>query len=398
MTLIRTFMLVLLLLASAVVTFAQSEQGAKATPSPDPTVTVSIFNKGMRFTALGHVGQMRLEVFNASGEALYNSEFQAGNVRDWAVADRRGQTLPDGSYVCVVTVRDLSGKLNLKQGTVLVQSGYAALKLGDSEQSGALESQKGLVPVSDDNGPAVGLVVHNGVDGQIVSTRGGLSFRLGNFFGATDKEAMRLTPAGNLGIGITDPTVKLDVDGLIRASGGVIFPDGSIQLSAASKTLGAPSLRLDQPAKIPIAVQEQFAPQVSGTGTQNRLAKFTDSAGTVGDSVVTDTGFLSIDSSSNPQAAGSGTLVIQGNVNKERIELRSAGTTPGPALQGKGFGGTIGSPTATVANSDLFIIGGSGHNGSGLVLFNAGTLKIKAEQDWTGTANGAYINFETTPS
>src|SRR5262249_1187525 len=141
-----------------------------------------------------------------------------------------------------------------------------------------------------------------------------------------------------------------------------------------------------------------FEPQTSGTGTQDKLAKWTDNAGTLGNSIVSDTGFLTIDSSSNPQPPGFGTLIIEGSANKERIELRSAGAVPGPALQGKGFGGTIAAPTATLANSDLFIIGGSGHNGTSLVTFNAGTIKIKAEENWTGTANGAFINFETTAS
>src|SRR5262249_5745065 len=154
-------------------------------------------------------------------------------------------------------------------------------------------------------------------------------------------------------------------------------PDGSVQLSAARKTLGAASLGS---ANLGSASQgagqagrEHLGPQAKGAGTQKKMGKWTDSAGAVGESGVNDKGILEIDSSSKPQPAGLGTLVIQGNVNKERIELRSAGAVPGPALQGKGFGGTIGAPTATVANSDLFIIAGSGHNGSGLVTFNAGT-------------------------
>ena len=44
--------------------------------------------------------------------------------------------------------------------------------------------------------------------------------------------------------------------------------------------------------------------------------------------MVTDTGHLTIDSGSKIQAAGLGTLIIQGNVNKERVELRSAGAAP----------------------------------------------------------------------
>src|SRR5215207_3059381 len=111
MTIIRTFMLALLLLAGIVVTFAQSEQAGKSTAPSATAVTVSISAKGIRFTALGSVGQMRLEVFNTntSGDPLYSSEFKAGNIQDWALKDNFGQTLLDGSYLCVVTVRDMSG-------------------------------------------------------------------------------------------------------------------------------------------------------------------------------------------------------------------------------------------------------------------------------------------------
>ena len=133
-------------------------------------------------------------------------------------------------------------------------------------------------------------------------------------------------------------------------------------------------------------------------GTTNKVAKFGAGGVADTDSSMTDIGHVIIDSSTNAQPAGFGSLIIEGQSNKERVELRSAGATPGPALQGKGFGGTIAAPTATLLNTDLFIIGGSGHNGSGLVTFNAGTVKIKAEQTWTMAANGSYINFETTPS
>jgi len=254
MATMRTFFLAVLLIGGAEVTFAQSDATKTGAP-PDPTVTVSISDKGVRFAALGGVGQMRLEVFNASGESLYNSDFQSGNVRDWALEDKLGQPLADGSYLCVVTFRDLSGRLGIKQGTVLVHSGQASLKLSESQQIGAIEPDKSLAAVSDSNAPAVTLAAHDGTDGALVSTRGGLSFRLGDFFGGLDKESMRLTPEGNLGIGITHPQTRLDVDGLIRTSGGIMFSDGTIQTTAATGTNARPGggqlqpPRRDKPGK-----------------------------------------------------------------------------------------------------------------------------------------------------
>lgn len=44
---------------------------------------------------------------------------------------------------------------------------------------------------------------------------------------------------GNVGIGVTSPTAKLDVDGAIRSmQGGFIFPDGTVQATAASGSAG----------------------------------------------------------------------------------------------------------------------------------------------------------------
>ncbi|HMG36911.1 MAG TPA: hypothetical protein VKM94_23475 [Blastocatellia bacterium] len=394
-----SFLLIFSVLRAAVA----QEGGLRAVQHPDVTVTSSALGGRVRFTAPSSVVQIRLEIYNSAGRKLFDNEVRGGNVLDWHLQDGQAQALTDDSYLCAVTVKSVSGKLTQRIGTVKVEKSSATVQPVDAAQLtaqqaqaiGPLEEDASLTVMKEDDNQTATVIAHNGEEGQITRGKGALSFRVGDFFSGKDSEQMRLTAEGNLGIGESNPQAKLDVAGRIRSSEGIIFPDGSIQLSAARKTLGAPSLKPGQSGK---PGQENFEPQTSGTGTQDKLAKWTDNAGTLGNSIVSDTGFLTIDSSSNPQPPGFGTLIIEGSANKERIELRSAGAVPGPALQGKGFGGTIGVPTATLANSDLFIIGGSGHNGSGLVPFNAGTIKIKAEQNWTPSANGSYINFETTPS
>lgn len=273
MTIIRTFMLVLLLFAGALVNFAQTEQADKASAAPDSTITVSISARGVRFVALGQVKQMRLEVFGAGGEAVYRSEFAAGNVRDWTLDDKQGTSLPDGSYLCVITVRDVSGRMEMKQGTVLVQGGQASLKLGGGSRVGAVEPEKSLAPVADGAAPALTVVAHDGQDGQVISNKGALTFRTGDFFGGSDREQMRLTEDGRLGLGTQNPQATLDVAGTVRAQGGIVFNDGTALTSAGKAG------RVN-------ASTGDVEPNVAGTGTANFISKWTDSAGTLANSAI----------------------------------------------------------------------------------------------------------------
>src|SRR5215213_864884 len=135
----RNFTLSLLLSTlAAAITLAQEPQDVRPAATAS-TVTLSISDKGVRFAVLGTIKQIRLEVFNEAGDSLYNSSFQAGNVRDWNIKDKRGLPLPDGTYLCVVTYREVSGAVGLKQGRLLVQAGRPSFQLEVGEKAGAAE-------------------------------------------------------------------------------------------------------------------------------------------------------------------------------------------------------------------------------------------------------------------
>ncbi|MDT7541980.1 MAG: hypothetical protein QOE33_1884, partial [Acidobacteriota bacterium] len=277
----RNFTLGLLLsLSIATVAFAQTTVPSKRPAPTDQTVTVSISVKGVRFSALGEVGQMRVEAFDASGASVYNSDFQPGNVRDWALRDKNDAPLLDGSYLCVVTARGLSKRMSVRQGTITIEGGQASLQLGEGGQVADVEPEKSLTSVTAESAPATTLMAHNGRDGQVISTRGALTFRAGDFFGGKDQELMRLTPEGHLGIGTSDPQATLDVAGTLRARGGIVFDDGTVLKSAQ----GNGGLRS---TAMPGGTLSTAA---AGTGSQNRLAKWTDNAGNLGDSLLTEAG------------------------------------------------------------------------------------------------------------
>ena len=102
-------------------------------------------------------------------------------------------------------------------------------------------------------------------------------------------------------------------------------------------------------------------------------------------------------------APGVGMVQLQGNGNKERFELRSFGIVngQGPAIQGKGAGGTVAAPTHTLTNHVLLSIGGSGYEAdgtAGLVIGNSGLFQFRAEENWTTAGHGTFFVVQTTPS
>ncbi|MEO8435079.1 MAG: tail fiber domain-containing protein [Pyrinomonadaceae bacterium] len=250
-----------------------------------PLITAAATAKRVRFVSPGTVVQLRLEVYNETGQKVLDTELRGGNVLDWHLQDGAGERLAAGSYACVLTTKSLSGRLSQRVGTVTVDGTKAAVATAGAVQLSGPQQQAILQAgdtVEDNAGftvlqetEAITAVTHDGSGGQLNRTRGALSFRLGDFFAGKDTEQMRLTEEGNLGIGTNDPQARLDVAGTIRAGKGIEFADGTVQTTGLSG-------RKDTDGKL--------VPNVAGSGTQNRLAKWTDNSGTLGDSLLGETG------------------------------------------------------------------------------------------------------------
>src|SRR5262245_26871915 len=111
--------LALLVLSSASI----SAQDTRSLPAETPKtgnrlVLASTSDKAIRFTSLGELIQIRLEVIGSSGEALFDSGFKSANVIDWTLSDEQGRQLTDGSFLCIVSVRDSSNETVQKLATV----------------------------------------------------------------------------------------------------------------------------------------------------------------------------------------------------------------------------------------------------------------------------------------
>jgi len=262
---------------------AQPDNNVEQVSRPTSTVTAAATAERVRFTSPNTVVQLRLEVYDEAGQKLLDTEQRGGNVLDWHLQGGVGERVADGVYFCVLTSKNLSGRLSQKLGRVIVRgqlivvqtAAVAELNLRQAQTVGPIEiGDGGLTVMGAEAAPPVTLLAHNGNEAQLARTRGALTFRVGDFFSGTDTEQMRLTEEGSLGIGTTKPKVKLDVAGIIRAREGFMFSDGS-------------TLKVNEKGVLTRTIADGTPPNFVTT-TQNQLAKFTDNAGTVGDSVVTE--------------------------------------------------------------------------------------------------------------
>lgn len=296
MTAIRSFILgILLCLSASAVALAQTDSSKLPAPS-NLTVTLSLTANGVRFAAPSSVVKVQVEVFSNSGQSLFEASTR-GSVLDWTLQDGGGARLGNGSYLCVVTVKSLNGKLSQRIGTISVQDGRASLQAADAAQLslaqqqavGPLEENASISILPENETPATALLTHDGQDGQVTSTTGALTFRTGDLFAGTDKEQMRVTPEGNVGIGTTSPQAKLDVVGAIRTTKGIEFPDGTVQTTASQPQTKASNTKLS-PSAQSLSAADAPAP-ISGAGTTNQLAKWTDGPSNIlGSSVITESG------------------------------------------------------------------------------------------------------------
>ena len=293
-----------------------------------------------------------------------DSGFAGGNVMDWKWRAALEQSwFQDVDYLCVVTVKTLSGQLYQRQGMLSLRGGQASLHVLEGERlkaGPALDTSRvtqalevsgtdtgtPLTLVREGASQSVTVITHDGTDGQVTSTEGALTFRTGDVFSGNEKEQMRLTPDGRVGIGTDKPQATLDVAGSIRTTGGIQFPDGTVQttaLTARKATSGDPF------------------PNATGTGSQDKIAKWIDSIGTLGDSNVIELG----------GNVGIGTL------------------TPTQPLDVAGQIVTSGSQTLTTANKGVIEV-------TNTITNNAVSISaVRARNTFNG--NGNPIGFDVVP-
>jgi hypothetical protein len=312
---------------------AQNSAAAPASQTATPSVTASISAADtVRFAAPGQVLQIRLEIYSANGDVVSDSGMRAGNIVDWKTSDA-AQTLTDGQYLTVVTVRDFQGKFRQRLGGLTVQAGQLTLKnpaaseltaaqtqtlktRGQSQKVEAADSADVMTILRDGKERAVVVTGHDGQEGQIATTTGPLTFRTGDFFSNRAKEQMRIMPDGRVGIGTSNPQATLDVAGRVRAQDGIVFGDGTV-LKSAKDVKGSTIVGVNGAATTDGPVLN-----AAGSGTAGVLSKWIDGAGTLGDSVIKElNGKIGI-GTANPAS----TLHLSGPGGVSAITLDTPGT------------------------------------------------------------------------
>lgn len=334
---LTTFTLVALVnnvLAQSAARVEPTQKPASSPKSSNTTVTATVTSEGaVRLVSSADTIQTRVEIYSAGGERVYDSGARQGNVIDWKQAEA---SVVDGSYVAVVSARDIEGKwrrkyvgLSLLGGQVTlskqqrVDLNTAQLQAVDTNQPKNIveSSDDSVVVVRENLGRAATVLTHTGDNGQVTSTTGDLTLNTGDVYSNNSKEQLRVTSDGRVGIGTDKPRATLDVAGTVRAQGGIQFEDGTVLNTAKGFTFDNTSV-----GGINSTIVERPTPGVAGTGTAGRLTRWTDGIGTLGDSQITETpgGFIGI-GNPNPSAKLS---VVASPGAEMRFDQGAQGITP----------------------------------------------------------------------
>lgn len=350
--------------------FAQAQ-----TTTTGLTITAAATGERVRITAPASIVQLHVEVYAPTGQKLLDQEIRGGNIFDWHLQDGQAQRLAPGSYVCVVTAKSISGKLTQKIGTVTVEEKTASVQTANSQQLSPLQAQaigpveensSWTIPGSDE--PQTPTVIANdGKDGQMIRGRGALTFRIGNFFSGIDTEQMRLTEEGNVGVGTSEPKARLDVAGTVRAERFLVT-------KPTKTTSGDPVPTTD--------AAEATQVLAAGAGTWNRLAKWMDDTGTLGDSVISESG---------------GNIGIGTTTPEFDTHLQVQGTAPGAQIRSYSTSST---GTNYGIDSGATGIGSSSNVGGFFMASGAGTNKAiyisgvsAKEYNWALYSDAAAQSF-----
>src|SRR2546430_4965954 len=105
-------LLVSSLLTLCTLSLALGQEVRKDPANKTQMITASVARDGVRIAAPSAVVQLRLEVYDDAGQKLFDTEQRGGNVLDWHLQGGAGERVADGTYLCVVSIKNPSGQLS----------------------------------------------------------------------------------------------------------------------------------------------------------------------------------------------------------------------------------------------------------------------------------------------
>jgi len=88
---------------------------------------------------------------------------------------------------------------------------------------------------------------------------------------------------------------------------------------------------------------------------------------------------------------------VVGTVDPTSLTFDSYGTVASNII-GRRAEGTVGSPSACLTDDALLVLNGRGYGATGFSSASRAAIRLLAAENWTDAKQGAYIQFETTPT
>jgi cytoskeletal protein CcmA (bactofilin family) len=279
------------------------------------------------------------------------------------------------------------------------------------------------LPTATANGNILTALVGGGYDGTAFANKGRIAVVAAGTWSGTSHptqltlsvtpvgsttmgEVVRITSAGNVGIGDTTPAALLTVGNgdlfQVSSAGLVSYINGATDTStyvcknaagqlAACSTTGAAG---------PAFIQggNSFG-QAGVLGTNDAFDLQFETGNSIKMTIQNSTGNVGIGTTS-PQAklhvTGSSVgILVTAEASPDVPRVTLEGYTRTPNIVGKYANGTAATPTAATLDNTLLQLRADGY---GATAFQAGSasINLRAAQTWTDLASGSYINFFTT--